>query len=155
MLVGIVQQRRQWPAGLLQGFDQVYPRFLAMSAPERFAKAFPPEPLAAADEIAGEKNTRRHLMLEQYREGMQGVVAPAVVERQAHSWPLRRALGGLQDVHQRHAVEVPAQPAQKVVERLGSDAQFVAMGEVGGVVIGQHPMQHQDHPGALQLIAPH
>ncbi|MNF15206.1 hypothetical protein D3C80_2177120 [compost metagenome] len=41
-----------------------------------------------------------------------------------------------------------------MLEGLGADAQFIAMGQGGGAVIGQHPVQHQDYPGAMQLLTP-
>ncbi|MCY1188456.1 hypothetical protein D9M73_295680 [compost metagenome] len=61
----------------------------------------------------------------------------------------------MQDLHQRHAIEVFFQPGQQVLESLWSDAQFIAVGQVGGVVAGQHPVQHQNHASAMQLLAPH
>jgi hypothetical protein len=44
---------------------------------------------------------------------------------------------------------------QQVLEGFRSDTQLIAVRQVGGAVVGQHPVQHQDHPGAVQLIASH
>ena len=89
--IRVIAQCRQRAPQMLQAFDQVQACLFAMAVPQGFADAFPPEALAAANEIGGEKDARRHLVFLQQRERVHRVVAPAVVEGQRHSRPLGAA----------------------------------------------------------------
>ncbi len=135
----------------LQLFQQRPGRGACGPQPERFADGLPPEALGAADEVGGEEDARRHLVALQQRVGHLGVVAPAVIEGQGQARPV--TAGVLQQVIERHTVEMPPQPAQQVLELALADAQWRPVRPAGGLLVGQHPVQHQHHPGFAEAGA--
>ncbi|MNR04577.1 hypothetical protein D3C85_1205520 [compost metagenome] len=127
--VGDVVGAGQRPADFLQVFEQTRARLFAVTAPQGFAKAFPPEALATADKVGGQENARRYLVLLQQGKCVDGVVTPTVVEGQGDLGP-RTAMAqavALEQVHQGHAIEVLLEPAQQLLEGLGTNAQFVTV----------------------------